>query len=373
MELLKLFELPGVDGDRTVILDPTPGEPLKNFYGGQCICPSGNILLVSDASNGDCESMHCEHGYEGDCVKSEGDWSHKAGYCSINPRGIIDSILQRKSIDIRSEFQLMLPGKTTPYQIIFECALQEMKLFFCGKFVEFSGERKVWVVGRKNPPNSGTPDSGIVSARIYHNSVVCVQHDIESALLAWKSAKGLIVWKNNNIVIELDEYCSKSCQNCRPNKKARVLKFDLTSKMSLVHKGAVKPTPPPAGSPQPDDTSRETLHFLTEGDLFIGYISNPTMGPDAGNFLFGKIFSNSMIRGMFTAASTQSEDQRSGVFTAQSEYFQNWHTVTFFLMSTGKQTRHIIFWDDRMTLGLAKHSTGSHANIEYSMNLILDG
>jgi hypothetical protein len=243
-----------------------------------------------------------------------------------------------------------------------------MKLFFSGKFMEFRGERKTWAVGGKNPP-----DFGIMSGRIYHNSVVCVQNDVESSLIAWKSAKGLIIWKNNNIVIELGEYCQKSCQKCRPNDTAHVLKLDLTNKMSTVHKGAVKPTPSPAGSPQPDDASGETLNFLKEDELFIGYLSNPTIGPDAGNFLFGKIFSNSMIRGMFTGTSTEGEDQLNGVFTAQSEFFQNWHTVTFVLMSTGKQTRHIIFWDDRMTLGLAKHNTENHANIEYSMDLILDG
>ncbi len=120
MELLKLFELPGVDGDRTVVLDQTPDEPLKNLYGGQCLCPSGNILLVSDASNGDCESMHCEHGSEGTCMKSDGDWSHKAGYCNINPRGIIESILQRSSIGFTAEFQMGLPKKGFPTQMIIQ-------------------------------------------------------------------------------------------------------------------------------------------------------------------------------------------------------------------------------------------------------------
>jgi hypothetical protein len=116
LELFKLFELPGVDGDRTVVLDQTPDEPLMNLYGGQCLCPSGNILLVSDASNGDCESMHCENGSEGTCVKSDGDWSHKAGYCNINPRGIIESILQTSSIGFTSQFQMTLPGKDAPSQ-----------------------------------------------------------------------------------------------------------------------------------------------------------------------------------------------------------------------------------------------------------------
>jgi hypothetical protein len=153
------------------------------------------------------------------------------------------------------------------------------------------------------------------------------------------------------------------------------MKFHITNRMSTVYKGAVKPTPLPAGTPPLDDASSETLYFLTQDELFLGYVSNPIMGPNAGNFLFGKRFSNSMIRGIFTGteADGESEDQRNGVFTAQSEYFQNWHTVTFVLMSTGKQIRHIVFWDDRMTIGLAKHSTGNHSNIEYSMDLILDG
>jgi hypothetical protein len=245
-----------------------------------------------------------------------------------------------------------------------------MKLHFSGKFVEFRGERKIWAVDSKKPPNIGT-----MSTRIHHNSVVCLHHDVEPPLIAWKSAKGLIVWKNNNIIIELDQICQKSCQKCRPNTSGNTVKFHMTNTISTVHKGVVKPTPPPAGTPPPDDASGETLNFVIEDDLFMGYLSNPTMGPNAGNFLFGKTFSNSMIRGMFTGteADGEGEDQRNGVFTAQSEYFQNWHTVTFVLMSTGKQIRHIIFWDDRMTLGLAKHSTGNQFNIEYSMDLILDG
>jgi hypothetical protein len=67
-------------------------------WGGECVCPNGEVLGAGDMGDG-CKSLACPNGYAKTCSKAKGTWSGNSVECSLEkpsggscPRDMHDSL-----------------------------------------------------------------------------------------------------------------------------------------------------------------------------------------------------------------------------------------------------------------------------------------